>query len=158
MESALHLFATAGYGATTVEQIAAGAGVTHTTFFRYFPTKEDVALSDEFDPLIVELIASRPAGEPPARKVCAALLEGLTAIYAGNREGMLRQNRLILQTPDVRARLWEQQQEQATMIVAALQRSAGPQRSVPRYAHRDYGGAGRRHCRRAHLGRKQRRG
>ena len=126
-ESAMKLFATAGYGATTVEQIAADAGVTHTTFFRYFPTKEDVALSDEFDPFIVELIASRPPGEAPARKLCAALLQGLTAVYASNREGMLRQNRLILQTPEVRARLWEQQQEQAGMIVAALQHSAKQQ-------------------------------
>ena len=26
------------------------------TFFRYFPTKEDVALADNYDPLIVELL------------------------------------------------------------------------------------------------------
>ena len=129
-ESAMKLFATAGYGATTVEHIAAGAGVTHTTFFRYFPTKEAVALSDEFDPLIVELIVSRPPGEAPARKICAALLQGLTAVYASNKEGMLRQNRLILQTPEVRAHLWEQQQEQAGMIVAALQRSAKRRQST----------------------------
>ena len=89
-----------------------------------------MALSDEFDPLIVELIASRPLGEAPARKLCAALLQGLTAVYAANREGMLRQNRLILQTPEVRARLWEQQQEQAGMIVAALQHSAKQQQST----------------------------
>ena len=63
----MKLFATAGYETTTVEQIAADAGVTHTTFFRDFPTKEDVALSDEFDPLIVELIAADAA--PATRRL-----------------------------------------------------------------------------------------
>ena len=53
---ALGLFHEQGYEATTVEQITAAAGVSHMTFFRYFPTKEDVALADNYDPLIVELL------------------------------------------------------------------------------------------------------
>ena len=89
-----------------------------------------MALGDEFDPLIAELIVSRPADESPARKICSALLHGLTEVYAANKDGMLRQNRLILQTPAVRARLWERQQEQERLIVAALKRSAGPERSA----------------------------
>ena len=59
--SALRLFREQGYDATTVEQIAAAAGVSHMTFFRYFPAKENVALSDSYDPLIVALIERTPA-------------------------------------------------------------------------------------------------
>jgi AcrR family transcriptional regulator len=48
-EQALHLFAAQGYAATTVRQIADAAEVSESTFFRYFPTKEDVVMHDRFD-------------------------------------------------------------------------------------------------------------
>lgn len=35
----MRLFLANGYEATTVQRIAAAAGVSHMTFFRYFPTK-----------------------------------------------------------------------------------------------------------------------
>ena len=64
-EHALRLFVEKGYDATTVEEIAAAAGVSHMTFFRYFPRKEEVVEYDEYDPLLGDLVAARPADEPP---------------------------------------------------------------------------------------------
>jgi AcrR family transcriptional regulator len=75
--SALRLFGEQGYDATTVEQIAAAAGVSHMTFFRYFPAKEDVALSDSYDPLLVGLLEQTPAGWPLIDRIRTALLGGL---------------------------------------------------------------------------------
>lgn len=108
-EQALRLFAEHGYEATTVEQIAAAAGVSHMTFFRYFPTKEDVVLSDDYDPMLAELIQARPSSEHPVVRIHAAVREGLAAIYAANRAALLARVQLILRTPALRARLWENQ-------------------------------------------------
>ncbi|HEX3678340.1 MAG TPA: TetR family transcriptional regulator [Galbitalea sp.] len=105
--AALELFRRDGYDRTTVERIAAAAGVTHTTFFRYFPTKEDVALSDNYDPLIAGLLSARPSTESIPEKICGALLEGLTSVYAEFRDELLEQMRLVQSVPALRARLWE---------------------------------------------------
>ena len=71
--AALRLFGEQGYDATTVEQIAAAAGVSHMTFFRYFPAKEDVALSDSYDPLIAALLEQTPASWPLIQRIRTAL-------------------------------------------------------------------------------------
>jgi AcrR family transcriptional regulator len=118
--SALRLFRDQGYDATTVEQIAAAAGVSHMTFFRYFPAKEDVALSDSYDPLLAGLIGQTPAAWPLADRIRAALLQGLRQLYDTDRETLLTQNRLIVSTPALRERLWASQMDTQRVILAAL--------------------------------------
>ena len=59
------LFVEQGYDATTVSQIADGAGVAAMTFFRHFPTKEDVLVGDPFDPVIADAVAAQPVDLPP---------------------------------------------------------------------------------------------
>lgn len=98
-EEALRLFIERGYEATTVEQIAAAAGVSHMTFFRYFPTKEDVVLSDSYDPLLVAAIQARPRSEHPVTRIHTAVRDGLGAIYAIDRDALLVRVRLTLRTP-----------------------------------------------------------
>jgi transcriptional regulator GlxA family with amidase domain len=50
-EAALELFERQGFDATSVDQIAERAEVSRTTFFRYFPTKADVVLSNNAERL-----------------------------------------------------------------------------------------------------------
>src|SRR6202162_1207998 len=68
-EHALRLFREQGYQATTVEQIAAAAEVSPSTFFRYFPTKEDLVLQDDMDTRMVEALARQPRGLSPIAAV-----------------------------------------------------------------------------------------
>ncbi|GAA2416210.1 TetR family transcriptional regulator [Nonomuraea africana] len=63
LREAFRLFRERGYNATTVEQIAEAAEISPATFFRYFPTKEDLVTLDRFPPL-VEALASQPPGAP----------------------------------------------------------------------------------------------
>jgi AcrR family transcriptional regulator len=64
-DAALALFGEQGYDATTVEQIAERAEVSTTTFFRYFPTKAEVVLSDQGQqlPALHQAIVDRPHDE-----------------------------------------------------------------------------------------------
>ena len=117
---ALRLFREQGYDATTVEQIAAEAGVSHMTFFRYFPAKEDVALSDSYDPLIAELIGQTPVTQPTIERIRTVLVQGLRQVYDTDRDTMLAQNKLIVSTPALRERLWASQIATQQLILQAL--------------------------------------
>ncbi|APU14719.1 transcriptional regulator, TetR family [Actinoalloteichus sp. GBA129-24] len=79
-ECALELFARNGYAATRVVDIAAAAGVSHMTFFRHFPTKEDVVLEDPFNPFVADLIAAQPLGLPVLERVRLGLLNSTTEL------------------------------------------------------------------------------
>ena len=74
-EAALRLFAARGYRTTTVADIAA-ADVSERTFFRYFRSKEDVALQDvgRLLPQLEEAIQGRPPDEAPLRALLNAFL------------------------------------------------------------------------------------
>ena len=118
--SALRLFSEQGYDATTVEQIAAAAGVSHMTFFRYFPTKEDVALSDSYDPLLAGLLERTPDAWPLTGRIRTALLQGLQQLHDTDRDALLAQNKLIIATPALRERLWASQMDTQQYILQAL--------------------------------------
>lgn len=64
---AVELFAARGYDATTVEEIAAAAGISERTFFRYFATKDEAFFSTATDDTaaVIAAIESRPVTESP---------------------------------------------------------------------------------------------
>jgi AcrR family transcriptional regulator len=72
--AAIDLFEECGYDRTTVADIAARAGLTERTFFRYFSDKREVlfARSEELEKGIVDIIASAPKDATPLDAVAAA--------------------------------------------------------------------------------------
>ncbi|MGP4006102.1 TetR/AcrR family transcriptional regulator [Streptomyces sp. 4N124] len=73
-KTAVELFAAKGYDDTTLEEIAAAAGVSKRTLFNYFRNKEDLALNGlaEQGELIAARLAERPADEDPWTSLRAA--------------------------------------------------------------------------------------
>src|SRR5215472_13540966 len=70
---ALRLFQEQGYDATTVEQIADAAEISPSTFFRYFPTKEDVVLYDPIDPILIAEFEAQPPELSPVQAMRRAI-------------------------------------------------------------------------------------
>jgi AcrR family transcriptional regulator len=107
-EEALRLFDEQGYDATTIEQIAEAAGVSPSTFYRYFPTKEDVVVQDEYDPLIVNVFENQSADDAPLD----ALREVLRVLFAeftdADIERVRRRVRMIFAVPALRAKQVQQ--------------------------------------------------
>jgi AcrR family transcriptional regulator len=95
----MRLFLERGYDATTVNDVAAAAEVSHMTVFRHFPTKEALVLADDDDPLLAERITARSAGEPLLRRLQAGLLRALAEVLAADRELLHRPELLFLDEP-----------------------------------------------------------
>ncbi len=107
-EHALRLFREQGYAETTVEQIAEAAEVSPSTFFRYFPTKEDVVLYDPFDPVLIEAFRAQPAEMSPIAAIRAAMRAVLgTALGEWVAQQQERAD-LILSVPELRRRMLDE--------------------------------------------------
>jgi AcrR family transcriptional regulator len=103
-EHALRLFREQGYPVTTIEQIAAAAEVSPATFFRYFPTKEDVVLQDDFDVITIAALNAQPAELSPVAAFRAAAKASLAVMTDADRERFRENARLTAQVPEIRAR------------------------------------------------------
>ena len=125
---ALRLFAEQGYDETTVAQIAAAAGVTSMTFFRYFPAKELVVVEDPYDPAIAQAVAAQPADLTPVERTRRGLLAAWGQI-SGEEDAEFRLRlRVGAAHPGLRARMRQNTAATEAAIVAAL-----TEKGVPRF-------------------------
>jgi AcrR family transcriptional regulator len=116
---ALRLFETQGYEHTTVEQITEAAETSTTTFYRYFPTKEDVVLDNDASPLFEATIATRPAGEPLTATIRAAL-GAVVAAAEADRDLTLARMRLVAAVPALEARYAGQERRTIAFLTHLL--------------------------------------
>jgi AcrR family transcriptional regulator len=126
---AIRMFAEQGFAATTVEQIAEAAEISPSTFFRYFPTKEAVIVTDEYDPLILAAFRA----QPPHLSVVRAFRNAVGSVLAELPPEAVEQERirhdLLSSVPELRSAMLEQYADQlrelAVMIGERVGRPAG---------------------------------
>ena len=121
---ALRLFQERGYDETTIEQIAAAAEISPSTFFNYFPTKEDLIIFDRYDPIFESLLMELPNDGPLSASIERALTMLAGALEA-DRETILVRSRLGLEIPEVRARFWSELERAQNLFAGLIARRTG---------------------------------
>ncbi|MET9493351.1 TetR family transcriptional regulator [Streptomyces sp. NPDC006552] len=120
-EATYRLIMDQGYDATTVEQIAEAAEVSPSTVFRYFPTKEDIVLTDEFDPVLERELRARPADESIIDSLRHVIEESLLrAVQSEDAEVTRLRTRLQVEVPAVRSRMMESMSVTGQMVCRVL--------------------------------------
>jgi len=138
-EHALRLFREQGYHATTVEQIAEAAEVSPSTFFRYFPTKEDVVLQDDVDVLGMGMFDAQPADLSPIAAFRAATAAMFAAMTPEDLARFRETIAMTFQVPEVRARALDEFTRTIDEIAAAVAKRVG--HSPDDFAVRNLAGA-----------------
>lgn len=122
---AFELFTADGFDAVSVEDITEAADVSRATFFRYFPSKEDVLVQwmrhvgDEAAQALLE----RPHDEPPLTALRQALLT-LADVYAQDKQRTALVEQLRRDNATVRAAYREKIAYWEDALAGALARRA----------------------------------
>ncbi|GAA0458013.1 TetR family transcriptional regulator [Streptomyces stramineus] len=123
--AAHRLFEQQGYDATPVDRIAEAADVSPSTVFRYFPTKEDIVLADEYDALLMSAVRARPVDESPVEAVRQAVLSAVRHVLAHDVLELRQRTKLIREVPALRGRQAEGMGESARALCAVLAERTG---------------------------------
>jgi AcrR family transcriptional regulator len=121
---AMRLFQEHGYEETTIEEIAEAAEISPSTFFNYFPTKEDVVLYDRYDPIMASMMLARPPEEPPS-VVMNHMFETLGVMLDRDREIIVARAQMALKVPALRARFWEEMERARDLICSVIAARTG---------------------------------
>jgi AcrR family transcriptional regulator len=121
VKAAITLFDAQGYEATTVAEIAAAAGLTKRTFFRYFADKREVLFrgGEELERLWTGGIAAAPPEAGPLAAVAAGL-DAVAGMFAERHAFARLRARTIAATPELQERELIKLQALADAVAAAL--------------------------------------
>ena len=119
--AAFALFAEQGFGATTVSEITARAGLTTRTFFRYFADKREVFFAgDEIPGLARHLIASAPPDLDPVTLLEDGLRQVAVQRFDGHRQEIRLRRDLIEGEPSLRERDAKKRDDLVAVIRSGL--------------------------------------
>jgi AcrR family transcriptional regulator len=120
---ALDMFAQRGYEDVAIAEIADAAGVSHRTFYRYYPTKEDVVLAvlDEEAPEIHAHLREHVGEGKPWKVLCDAFV----AAAQKRRTVAPAIMRMVFETPKLQAAYFERQREWERMAADVIAERLG---------------------------------
>lgn len=123
-EAALELFLSQGYDATTTDQVAAKAGVSTRTFFRYFDSKDEVLFRGQrfWFERVSDIVKQQPDGLKPMDAMCETLIELAVGI---SRESLVRYERIIKSSISLIGRSQVEQSDNIGRIAEGLAERQG---------------------------------
>ena len=136
---AMRLFKEQGYTETSVEQIAEAAEISPSTFFRYFPTKEEVVLTDDIDPIVLKVLAEQPADLPPMQAIRSAVVGVFQSLTPDDRSREEERQQLVYAVPELRQAMMAELYRSIDMIANAVAARLG--RSPDDFEVRVFAGA-----------------
>jgi AcrR family transcriptional regulator len=104
-EAAMELFSERGFEATTVADIAARAGLTKRTFFRYFSDKREVLFSgsEALEAKFVEAVVDAPADLSPLDAIAVGL-DAMADLFKEIGDRPRRRQAIIVANPELQER------------------------------------------------------
>jgi AcrR family transcriptional regulator len=125
-EVALDLFDERGFDNVTIEKIAEAAEVSPSSVYRYFGTKEQVILWDDFDVQFFDAADVELATKPPVEAVRSALAEAMTRFYERNEALAQRKTKYAMEEPALRVAMLEATDQFARRVAQGLKASDPP--------------------------------
>lgn len=135
----MRLFVEQGYAQTSIEQIAEAADISPSTFFRYFPSKEDVVMADDLDPILLKALAEQPLDLPPLTALRRAITKTLTELSQEDLERERERQQVIFSVPELRQAIMAELYRAIDMIATATAERLG--RSPDDFEVRVFAGA-----------------
>jgi len=122
------LFLEHGYEETTVDQIAAAAGMSKRTFFRYFSSKDDLVIGkyDLFGDRMADALDARPADEPiweSLRRVFDITLDYVQDDHQRARNNAMEA--IVRSTPQLYAGYLEKMQRTQSLLIGRVAHRLG---------------------------------
>ena len=117
---ALDHFDEDGFDAVTIERIAEDADVSPSSVYRYFGTKENILLWDEYDPMIVARVVELVDQLPPLQAIRRVMATMVGEVFDRDEARIRRRIRLMMEEPTLQAASALQTQRMADMITGLL--------------------------------------
>jgi len=121
----MRMFLEQGFEQTTIDQIAATAGISRRSFFRYFGTKEDIVLGDlaRQGPAVRDALEAIPLEVPPWDAL-RSVFETINQREAD--QGLALQiSHMMYETPSLRARSIEKHLHWQLLLVPNIRERLG---------------------------------